>query len=440
MRPRSLLVASGVVAAVAACSINARHFIDASVVEECAIVAGVADCADPACAAEPSCQPACGNGRVDPGEECDDGNLADGDGCDGNCTLPACGNGVIDPGEVCDPPTPLRCSADCKSTLACGNGIMDPGEDCDDTNTSNNDNCRNDCVLNRCGDGFINTLGSPKEQCDGAPAAKPGVKVPVPTNTATCNADCTPAVCGDGKPNPAAGEQCDKGIGNNDSSDCKVSCQINVCGDGKLDTIGPAHFEECDDGNLNNNDGCDSNCTTPRCGNGIVNTGEVCDNFSSGCGACSTDCKTATSSAATGTIVATKGSDFLAGDGFTLNDGFNQPVVFQFTSGTPTGTQIKFDAIATNVDMATRIATAINASAAGGLRITAAASATPGTLTLTHTQLTSNGNRAVTETVQTVNFRVTGMAGGQGGNCASLQPCTQGIDCLSQRCVNSRCQ
>lgn len=44
----------------------------------------------------------CGDGTVNPGEECDDGNAADGDGCDSNCTLTACGNGIVTAGEVCD--------------------------------------------------------------------------------------------------------------------------------------------------------------------------------------------------------------------------------------------------------------------------------------------------------------------------------------------------
>jgi cysteine-rich repeat protein len=35
------------------------------------------------------------------GEECDDGNNTDADGCEADCTLPACGNGIVDPGEVC---------------------------------------------------------------------------------------------------------------------------------------------------------------------------------------------------------------------------------------------------------------------------------------------------------------------------------------------------
>lgn len=35
--------------------------------------------------------------------------------------------------------------------------------------------------------------------------------------------------------------------------------------------------ETCDDGNLTDGDGCDSNCAVTACGNGIVTTGEECD-------------------------------------------------------------------------------------------------------------------------------------------------------------------
>src|SRR4051812_10278929 len=82
----------------------------------------------------------CGNGRVDPGEVCDDGNITDGDGCSSNClSTERCGNGMIDQmaGEICDPPRPrdsvtgVGCSDDCKSDLTCGNGIKDVGEACD---------------------------------------------------------------------------------------------------------------------------------------------------------------------------------------------------------------------------------------------------------------------------------------------------------------------
>jgi cysteine-rich repeat protein len=45
-----------------------------------------------------------------------------------------------------------------------------------------------------------------------------------------------------------------------------------VCGDGTLD-VG----EVCDDANLVDGDGCDSNCTPTGCGNGVVTVGETCD-------------------------------------------------------------------------------------------------------------------------------------------------------------------
>ncbi len=45
----------------------------------------------------------CGNGSTEAGEACDDGNTANCDGCDNNCTLSAtCGNGIVCNAEQCD--------------------------------------------------------------------------------------------------------------------------------------------------------------------------------------------------------------------------------------------------------------------------------------------------------------------------------------------------
>ena len=50
------------------------------------------------------CAPVCGDGSVDPGELCDDGNTLGGDGCDTSCKTEVCGNAVLQAliGEQCD--------------------------------------------------------------------------------------------------------------------------------------------------------------------------------------------------------------------------------------------------------------------------------------------------------------------------------------------------
>lgn len=64
----------------------------------------------------------------------------------------------------------------------------------------------------------------------------------------------------------------------------RVSC---YCGNGSLDSD-----ELCDDGNMYDGDGCDSNCTLTGCGNRIPTSGEACDdgNLEDGDG-CSGTCE-----------------------------------------------------------------------------------------------------------------------------------------------------
>jgi uncharacterized delta-60 repeat protein len=59
----------------------------------------------------------CGDGWLDAGEQCDDGNAIDGDGCDSNCTPTGCGNGIVTAGEQCDDGASVGgdgCSATCQ--------------------------------------------------------------------------------------------------------------------------------------------------------------------------------------------------------------------------------------------------------------------------------------------------------------------------------------
>jgi len=60
----------------------------------------------------------CGNGAPEAPEQCDDGNLVDGDGCDSNCTFTACGNAIVTAGEECDDGNTVSegcCSATCQA-------------------------------------------------------------------------------------------------------------------------------------------------------------------------------------------------------------------------------------------------------------------------------------------------------------------------------------
>ena len=89
----------------------------------------------------------CGDGHVDPGEVCDDGNNRSADGCRSDCLSDeTCGNHIVDyeVGEVCDGTT--GCAADCHSILHCGDGTIDPGEQCDDGNHARWDGCSPECL------------------------------------------------------------------------------------------------------------------------------------------------------------------------------------------------------------------------------------------------------------------------------------------------------
>ena len=203
----------------------------------------------------------CGDGILEVGEACDDGNNTGGDGCRADCTVEACGDAILDPGEACDDGNTVAgdgCDASCMiEPSTCGNFIVEGLETCDDGNTISGDGCRADCTVEICGDGILD-FG---EACDD------GNNLPGDG----CRADCTPEICGDGTLD--AGEACDDG--NILSGDgCDASCMIEapVCGNAILE-LG----EACDDGNLDSGDGCRANCTIEVCGDAILDPNEACD-------------------------------------------------------------------------------------------------------------------------------------------------------------------
>lgn len=83
---------------------------------------------------EPPVSVDCGDGLLSPDEECDDGNVVDGDGCSASCTLEGdatCGDGLLQEDEQCDDGNGVDgdgCSAAC--TPEAGFGCFVPGEPC----------------------------------------------------------------------------------------------------------------------------------------------------------------------------------------------------------------------------------------------------------------------------------------------------------------------
>jgi len=102
-------------------------------------------------------EPVCGNTILEGEEQCDDGNVEDGDGCSAVCEIeedePFCGDDVLDPGEQCDDGNNDDgdgCSAVCEieeDEPFCGDDTLDPGEQCDDGNNNDGDGCSAVCEI-----------------------------------------------------------------------------------------------------------------------------------------------------------------------------------------------------------------------------------------------------------------------------------------------------
>ncbi len=287
----------------------------------------------------------CGDGRVDSGEQCDDGNTAGGDGCNATCaTEPAavCGDDTVTAPEQCDDGNTTSgdgCSMTCTSE-APANGTCDSPFDLTFTAGANDTH-----VAAVTGDTMASTSQVGEAPCDGfaSGAGKDHVyrftiaeasDVEISTTDATefdavirvmtapCdvatevselgNADgCSDAddaeeylyyvalpagtyyIVVDGYDDEAAG-----------AYELEVTTRPTACGDGVLDDAEPG-WEVCDDDNSANGDGCNSRCEveptytcdgepsvcTTSCGDGTFDTGEECDDGNATAGdRCSSTC------------------------------------------------------------------------------------------------------------------------------------------------------
>jgi cysteine-rich repeat protein len=96
----------------------------------------------------------CGNDILEEGEQCDDGNLIDDDGCSSVCQWEGgyCGDNIWQsPPEQCDDGNLIDgdgCSSTCELEAGiCGDGVQNVEEQCDDGNLIDGDGCSSLCEL-----------------------------------------------------------------------------------------------------------------------------------------------------------------------------------------------------------------------------------------------------------------------------------------------------
>jgi cysteine-rich repeat protein len=132
--------------------------------------------------------------------------------------------------------------------ISCGAECIDAG-DC----PCPNDYCDDTTLVDYPDYGECGVSGAEKCLCQDGTEQGENCEPILIENSTICG--FVPPYCGNGIIDLSLGEECDDGnINNNDN--CKNDCTLNICGDGIL-YIG---VEECDDGNLINGDGCNETC------------------------------------------------------------------------------------------------------------------------------------------------------------------------------------
>jgi cysteine-rich repeat protein len=296
----------------------------------------------------------CGDAVITAPEECDDGNVTDGDGCNSckfsclstdstrNCSGgdPCAGASTCnDATHTCSKGTPLADGADCGGgkvckagvcgSGSCGDGIVTAPEQCDfGSGNGAGTGCEIDCkfscskTADTCSDG---DLCNGVEACkDVMVGGKTGQKCAAGTAAAdgtasgtgnTCKAGvCASATCGNGTLD--TGEDCDFGAGNGPGTGCEKSCKFSCtktptdsCSDGNacngVETCGTVTVsgktgQKCSPGTaLAACASCGTGgvcitgtCKTSTCGDMCIDStkGETCD--PPGAGTCDATCKT----------------------------------------------------------------------------------------------------------------------------------------------------
>jgi cysteine-rich repeat protein len=134
----------------------------------------------------------------------------------------------------------------------CGNGKVDLMEDCDDGNLDDRDGCTVLCTFSCTGED--DTSCSDGNPCNG---------------TETCGTDKNEHACNDDVKALEDGDSC--GDSDSDKSCFNGICIANVCGDGK--TTGN---EQCDDGDLDPDNGCTPDCEYSCSSDDDCSSGDSC--------------------------------------------------------------------------------------------------------------------------------------------------------------------
>jgi cysteine-rich repeat protein len=221
----------------------------------------------------------CGNSKWEAynKEECDDGNIISGEGCDSEC--------YVEPLYTC---TQVENMTSVCSYVACGNSYLDTSEQCDDGNIISGDGCSSTCQIEDC------------YYCT------PASSIATAVDASNCTLQCENGVIESTNPlvktylsGIAIIEVCDEGTGKADNLGC-INCCSEVqlgykcigqgnecylrCGDGiREDSEGPTLAlpnnwdEHCDDGNNDSGDGCQADCLLAEAGYECPEPGGACN-------------------------------------------------------------------------------------------------------------------------------------------------------------------